>query len=350
MEKRNPMIKRAFEEAAKRELEALPEEKFVIRPYSDSFNENMETLLGKENEVKVIRKKRFSFKRMAVAAIVAILCLTVIAAGAAGITKTFSSEWRESLKENILNAEIGAGVEEFDAEYEKSTDPFAIAGRESGAGKHVLLDYAQSIEYNDVIDEDEGYRFELTSITKARQKHSVMTGGRLSDGTATYEWTVDEGYYAIIEISKCNGKMLNRFEKDSRINVDWSFLLEGYSPDLTNIHFRGNTIHSYCDDYKVYYAIEITEMMPFAGTDFALTAIGFESDGGFREINKDIVYADKEGRLELVNEDEYFSILLRFSVPEEFASEDEHYAEKCFKLTPQELDNWMNGYLNPRFE
>lgn len=351
MEKRNPMLKKAFEEAAKRELSALPEEKFVIRPYSDRFNENMENLLGKENEVKVIRKKRFGFKRMAVAAIVAILCLTVITAGAAGITKTFSSEWRNSLKENIQNAEIGVGVEEFDAEYEKSTDPFAIAGRESGAGKHILLDYSQSIEYNDVVDEDEGYRFELKSITKARKKHRVMTGGRLSDGTATYEWKVSDGYYAIVEISKCDGIKLTRDEKDSRINVEWSFLLAGYSPSLTDLHFRGNSsIYSYCDDYKVYYAIEITDMMPFAGTDFALTAIEFESDGAFREINKDTLYADADGTLELVNEDDYFGVLLRFTVPEKYASDDDKYAEKYFELTPQELDDWMNGYLNPRFE
>lgn len=351
MEKRNPIIKKAFEEAAKKELASLPEEKLIIRPYSEEFDAKMEKIFNESMSSMRTRRKLISFKRLTAAVIAAILCLTVITAGAAGIVKIFGRDWRDSLKENIKNAAVGVGVEEFDAEYEKSTDPFAIAGRESGTGKHILLDYDQSIEYNDVIAEDEGYRFELKSITKARQKHRVMTGGRISDGTATYEWTVSDAYYAIIEASRSDGTKLNREEKDTHINVEWSFLLAGYSPRLTDLHFRGNSsIYSYCDDYKVYYAVEITDMMPFAGTDLALTAIGFESDGGFREINKDIVYADKEGRLELVNEDEYFGILLRFSVPEEFASEDEHYAEKCFKLTPKELDNWMNGYLNPRFE
>ncbi len=352
MEKRNPMLKRAFEEAAKKELASLPEEKFVIRAYTPEFENKIQKIFDEKSEIKenISNTKRRKIKwSLLVAA--ALMCVLVIGVSAGEFIQTFSHEWRYRLTENIQNAAVGEGVEEFDAEYENSTDPFAIAGRESGTGKHILLDYNQSIKYNDVIAEDEGYRFELKSITKARQKHRVMTGGRLSDGTATYEWTVSDGYYAIVEISKCDGIKLTQEEKDSRINVEWSFLLAGYSPSLTDLHFRGNSsIYSYCDDYKVYYAIEITDMMPFAGTDLALTAIEFEPDGAFREINKDTLYADADGTLKLVNEDEYFGILLRFSVPEEFASEDEHYAEKCFKLTPKEIDNWMNGYLNPKFE
>lgn len=352
MKKRNPMLKRAFEEAAKKELASLPEEKFVIRAYTPEFENKIQKIFDEKSEIKenISNTKRRKIKWSFLVA-AALMCVLVIGVSAGEFIQTFSHEWRGRLTENIQNAAVGEGVEEFDAEYEKSTDPFAITGRQSGAGKHILLDYNQSIEYNDVVDEDEGYRFELTSITKARKKHRIMTGGRLSDGSATYEWTVSDGYYAIVEISKCDGIKLTQEEKDSRINVEWSFLLAGYSPSLTDLHFRGNSsIYSYCDDYKVYYAIEITDMMPFAGTDLALTAIEFESDGAFREINKDTLYADADGTLKLVNEDEYFGILLRFSVPEEFASEDEHYAEKYFELTPQEFDNWMNGYINPKFE
>lgn len=344
MEKRNPLIKKAFEEAAKKELAVLPEEKFVIRPYSDEFDAKMEKLFSKEKEIKVIKKKTFRFKRIAVAAIVAIMCLTVITASAAGIIKTFSNKWRDSLKENIQNAEIGAGVEEFNAEAEKSTDPFVEASLKCEDNADFILDYSESIEYNDIIAEDEDYRFELKSITKAKKKHRIMTGGRLSDGTATYAWTVSDAYFAIIEISRCDGKMLNREEKDTRINVEWSYLLAGYSPSLTNLHFRGYMVQSYCDDYKAYYAVEITEMMPFAGTDLALTAIEFEWDGKGREINKDTVYADEDGKLELVNEDEYLGVLLRFSVPEEYASDNKNYAEEYFHRSSRQLKNWMKSY------
>lgn len=352
MEKRNPMLKRAFEEAAKKELASLPEEKFVIRAYTPEFENKIQKIFDEKTEKKesISNTKRRKFKwSMLVAA--ALMCVLVVGVSASEFIQTFSHEWRDRLTENIQNAAVGEGVEEFDAEYENSTDPFAIASIESGTGKYILLDYNQSIKYNDIISEDEGYRFELKSITKARKKHRVMTGGRLSDGTATYEWAVSNAYFAICEISRCDGKMLNSEEKDTHINVEWSFLLAGYSPRLTDLHFRGNSsIHSYCDDYKVFYAVEITDMMPFAGTDLALTAIEFEPDGAIREIDKDTVYADEQGNLELVNEDDYLGVLLRFSVPEEYASEDEHYAEKYFELTPQELDNWMNGYINPRFE
>lgn len=346
MEKRNPIIKRAFEEAAKKELAALPEEKFVIRNFSSEFENKIDKIIDDKTDKKEYcnhsKSRKFKWSVLVAAAL---MCVLVIGVSAGEFIQTFSDEWRGRLTENIQNAAVGEGVEEFDAEYENSTDPFAIAGRESGAGKHILLDYDQSIKYNDVIAEDEGYRFELKSITKARQKHRVMTGGRISDGTATYEWTVSEGYYAIIEISKCDWIKLTQEEKDSRINVEWSFLLAGYSPSLTDLHFRGNSsIYSYCDDHKVYYAIEITDMMPFAGTDLALTAIEFESDGAFREINKDTLYADADGTLKLVNEDEYLGVLLRFSVPEEYASDDEHYAEKYFGLSHRKMKNWMKSY------
>ena len=63
-----------------------------------------------------------------------------------------------------------------------------------------------------------------------------------------------------------------------------------------------------------------------------------------RDVNKDTLYADEEGALKLVNEDKYFGVLLRFKVPDEYASEDEHYAEKYFDLKPRNLKNWMKSY------
>ena len=37
MKKENPMLKKALEEAARQELKSLPEERQIIRPYSDKF-------------------------------------------------------------------------------------------------------------------------------------------------------------------------------------------------------------------------------------------------------------------------------------------------------------------------
>ncbi len=345
MEKRNPMLKKAFEEAAKKELTALPEEKFVIRNFTPEFENKIQKIFDEKTQIKELssntKRRKIKWSLLVAAAL---MCVLVIGVSAGEIIPTFSRQWRERLTENVLNAEVGVGVEEFDAEAKKSTDRFVQASLESEDNVDFILDYSESIEYNDVIAEDEDYRFELTSITKARKKHRIMTGGRLSDGSATYEWTVSDAYFAIIEVSRCDGKMLNQEEKDTRINVEWSFLLEGYSPSLTNLHFRGCMVQSYCDDYKVYYAIEITEMMPFAGTDFALTAIEFEWDGAAREINKDTVYADEDGKLELVNEDEYLGVLLRFSVPEEYASDDKNYAEEYFHRSSRQLKNWMKSY------
>ncbi len=301
-----------------------------------------------ERRNKMLKKRTV----MSLAAVVCILICLGTAVGAATEYFTFGGiKTPVDIRENILNAGSAEGVEEFDKEYEKSEDPFSVVARENGNGAHIILDYSESIEYTDVADEDEGYRFELKSVTKAKQKRNVMTGGSLSDGTATYEWQISDGYYALIDISRCDGEKLTQ-EDEGKLQFYWCYLLEGFDPWITNLYFRGDTIHVYSDDYTVHYAIEITEMMPFAKTDFALVAFGIEFDGDRGPVDPsiDTVYADPDGKIELVNEDDYFGALLRFSVPEKFASEDEHYAEKYFESTPKQLKNWFEGYVNPKWE
>lgn len=315
MKKRNPMLKRAFEEAAKKELSALPEEKFVIRAYTPEFENKIQKIFDEKSEIKENisnTKRRIKWSFLVAAAL---MCVLVIGVSAGEFIQTFSHEWRDRLTENIQDAAVGEGVEGFDAEYENSTDPFAIAGRESGTGKHILLDYNQSIKYNDVIAEDEGYRFELKSVTKARQKHRIMTGGRISDGTATYEWTVSDAYYAIIEFSRVDGKKLEKEDED--LVLAWNFLLEGYKPSSTNMCFRGNAIKEYSDEYAKFFAVEITDMMPFAGLDFALVPIEAETTE-FEEA----VYMDKDGTMDLLNSEEYIGTIIRFSVDEKYADKN----------------------------
>ncbi len=307
------------------------------------------------NEVDAYERRNKMFKKRTVMSIVAIICtLAVLGTVAGAITGYFTFggiKTQEDLRDNILNAGSAEGVEEFDAEYEKSTDPFSVVARETGAGAHIIFDYDDSIVYTDVVDEDEGYRFELKSITKAKQKENVMVGGRLSDGSAIYEWQISDGYYALVDISRSDGEKLTE-EEEGKLQFYWNYLLAGFDPWITNLYFRGDTIHSYSDEYTVHQAIEITEMMPFAKTDLALAPFGIEwqGSGGPRDISIDVLYADETGKMELVNEDDYFGALLRFSVPESFASEDEHYAEKYFEATTKQLKNWFEGYRNPTWE
>ncbi len=307
------------------------------------------------NEVDAYERRNKMFKKRTVMSIVAVICtLAVFGTVAGAITGYFTFggiKTQEDLRDNILNAGSAEGVEKFDAEYEKSTDPFSLVARETGAGAHIILDYDDSIVYTDVVDEDEGYRFELKSITKAKQKKNVMVSGRLSDGSAAWEWQISDGYYALVDISRSDGEKLTE-EDEGKLQFYWNYLLAGYDPWTTNLHFRGNTVYSYSDEYAVHYALDITEMMLFAEVDFALVTFGYEWEGagGARDLNTDVLYADETGKMELVNEDDYFGALLRFSVPESFASEDENYAEKYFKMTPEQLENWFEGYQNPTWE
>ena len=297
-----------------------------------------------ERRNKMLKKKTV----MSLVAVIMILVCLGTAVGAATGYFTFGGiKMQEDLKENILNAGSAEGVAEFDKEYEKSTDPFTAVGREAGTA-HILLDYDDGIGYTDVTCEDEGYRFELKSITKAKIKDNVMVGGSLSDGSAVYEWQISDSYFALIDITRCDGEKMGENDK-ARTGFYWSYLLAGYDPWITNLYFRGDVVLSYSDDYAEHYAVEITDMMPFAGTDFALLAFG-ESEDQPIDPEYENLYADEEGNMYLQNEDKYFGALLRFSVPEKFASEDEHYAEKYFEMSSKQLHSWFDGYKNPVWE
>lgn len=80
MENRNEMLKAAFEEAAKNELEKLPDEERIIRPYSEEFKNKMEILLG-EGAKETEKKKRFRFGKIAVVAAVFVAILTFSVSG-----------------------------------------------------------------------------------------------------------------------------------------------------------------------------------------------------------------------------------------------------------------------------
>lgn len=358
--KRNLILEEAFEEATRKELEALPKEEEIVRVYSEDFERKMEKLLnGAEEKQGLVRSKR---KIKWVALIAAVLaCVMSLSVAAVGIIKTLSPEWLENMRESALDAEIGDGIEEFDKRLAESTEPFAVAAREAGDGTAIILDYSESIEFDNVKDEDNGflfypdttattdnYIFELKSITKGEKKHMVYKSGRIADGSVVFEWKVSSGYFAVIEASREDGKPLSSKEKDG-VDVMWHQLLAGYSPVLTDSTFNG-AVKRYTDDYKIYFAVEITDMMPFAGTDFALVAFGYNNEKGPIPLHKDVLRADHNGTMELVNKDKHFGVLLRFSVPEEYASEDEHHAEKYFEMESEYIRMWMDNYQTDEVE
>lgn len=78
MKKKNEMLKAAFEEAASKELEQLPAEDKVIRPYSPDFRNRMNKLLNAENKTDKKQTVRFS-KVAVIAAVIAMMMCTFTA-------------------------------------------------------------------------------------------------------------------------------------------------------------------------------------------------------------------------------------------------------------------------------
>lgn len=69
MENRNKMLKAAFEKAARKELESLPDENKIIRPYSEDFKRKMDELFEQKPK-PAGKRKSFRFGRVAVVAAV----------------------------------------------------------------------------------------------------------------------------------------------------------------------------------------------------------------------------------------------------------------------------------------
>ena len=329
----NNNLKKAFLEAAEKELEQLPQEDDIFRTYSDDFEKRMKNLFESENkkEMKEMTKRRFSFKKTAIVVAAIIFCLSMTAFAAEIIQMKKGAELIPLLQEAVSNATMGIGVEEFDEAIAKSDDPWAI---ESG-GK-LLLDYTESMDYN-ISVEDKGYVFTLKSVTKALKKQNQVVSGNILDGSAVFECQVDDAYYALVEVSRVDGKKLD--PESDKAWVEWNFMIEGFEPWSTNMCLKGfNGSMSYEDDYKVYFAIDITNMMCFADRDFALVAL--EHGYGYT-LDQKTVYADKEGEMILKNDD-FIGALLRFKVDDKYA--DEKAAEEFVAENAINNPIWFKGY------
>ncbi len=327
----NKNLKKAFLEAAETELNHLPGEEDIFRTYSDDFEKKMKKLFEaeKKKEMKEMNKKRFSFKKTAIVIAAIILCLSITAFAGEIIQMKRAPELIPLLKEAVSNATAGVEVEEFDEAVAKSDDSWTVESE-----RKLLLDYTESMNF-DISVEDKGYIFTLKSVTKALEKDLNIVSGHIMDGTAVYEWQIEDAFFAIVEVSRADGEKLNP-ETDKWF--EWGFMIETFEPCSTNMCLRGNSIYEYADEYKTYFAINVTDMMYFAGRDFALVAL--EGGHGY-SLDKDTVYADKEGEMILKNDD-FVGALLRFRVDDKYA--DEKAAEEFIGDTVFNNEAWFHGY------
>ena len=91
MKKDNPMLKNALEEAARQELASLPEERQIIRPYSDKFEKDMHSILGVGTPA--VKHKRPRVRVAALIAAVLVICLTLTAGAATVLIGTGSVDY-----------------------------------------------------------------------------------------------------------------------------------------------------------------------------------------------------------------------------------------------------------------
>ena len=329
MKKDNPMLKKALEEAARQEMASLPEEKQIIRPYSDKFEKDMQTLLGNE-DTAVIRKR----PRVKIAALIAAVLMIVLLVGTVGATdgfKIFSPEWREmyidSMKTAQENATKADGVEEFEKELAQADESLINLGCK-GDNDAILFDLDSAYEIN-VVAEKDGYLFKVDKIIKGRYIRNKVISGNPIKGTAVYEKIVDEDYFLVTEISRADGEKLT---ENDNLGYYESVVIAGYNPFHTQ-----NIAHSgpFLSDEDEYRLLEIKKIddcaIPFANHDFGWVLSEAPCEwGGIVDSNN--YYLDEDGLPALREEHEGINLVVKFNIDKSLADEKvaEAYAEEDF--------------------
>ena len=322
MKKDNPMLKKALEEAARQELSSLPEERQIIRPYSDKFEKDMHSILGVGTPA--VKSKRPRVKVAALIAAILVVVLTVGTVGAANINKIFGREWHDRIVESASNATYSEEVEAFDEAFAKSDDYFANLTRETEGASNLLLDYSES--YNiDITAEKDGYTFYIDKIVKGYYKTNKVVNGSIFKGDAEFQWVIEEGYFLLTEVSRTDGKMWT--VEDEEIWFEPSIVVAGYNPDRTQACLRGGYGIGEREEYVARNALEITDAMMFAEYDFGLV---FTSNEDCIMIDYDIVYMDENGLPAFRDHVEGTNLVVKFNIDKKFADEKaaKAYAEE----------------------
>ncbi len=311
MKKDNPMLKKALEEAARQEIASLPEEKQIIRPYSDKFEKDMQTLLGKADTA--VTRKRPRVKVAALIAAVLVVCLS-LTAGAINVLRIFSPEWRESIQEAVNNATYSDEVAVFDEAFAKADDYFANLSRDTEGADDLLLNYDDAYDIG-ITAEKDGYTFKIDKIVSGQRKCNKVVNGSIFDGTAEFQWTIEEGYYLITEVTRIDGAKLT--EEDKNIWFDMSVVVAEYNPCSTQGSLRGGYGIGEVEEDRWCVVTEVTNAMMFADNDFGLVVIGNDEIGGI--VTYDEVYIDENGLPVFRDNIEGTNLVVKFNIDKKFA-------------------------------
>ncbi len=194
--KRNDILKLAFEEAAEKELKALPKEGDIVRPYSKNFNKKIDKLfdrIGGQDKTVPVRRKKIRWASL-IAAVLMCVTLTV-SVSASDLTPKemlmLMGLWTEPDPENYVHVDW-----EIKGAY--------AAGRAEEARKEVIYD-GDDIVIRYIIDEGktsvEAEKGLILFLDGVRQKFTVKKGDEITRDTDMYVIGGNPGTVDSIEIS-----------------------------------------------------------------------------------------------------------------------------------------------------
>ena len=212
----------------------------------------------------------------------------------------------------------------FDEAFAKADDYFANLSRDTEGADELLLNYDDAYDIG-ITTEKDGYTFKIDKIVSGQRKCNKVINGSIFDGTAEFQWCVEEGYYLITEVTRTDGKNLT--EEDKNIWFDMSVVVAGFNPTSTQGSLRGGYGIGDVEEDRWCMVTEVTNAMMFAGYDLGLVIIGNQDIGG---IVYDEVYLDENGLPAFRDNVEGTNLVMKFNIDEKFADDKaaKAYAEE----------------------
>ncbi len=189
MKKENPTLKKALEEAARIELDSLPQENQVIRPYSQKFENEMNSLLGKENSAEV--RKRPRVKLAVLIAAVLVVCLTLTAGAATVLIGTGSIDY------DVEGAETNnVTIKAPEQKWLNEDGTISVIPETSREGELDVLNYdGEEIKAVFTIDSTDDPMFKeqaiLITLNGIRQKFTAKCDGETVKDTMLYTFNAE---------------------------------------------------------------------------------------------------------------------------------------------------------------